>query len=64
MTALIRSDNSASQSCEPLIADSSPLPEPIRRPMEEIVDVVFRASPKRKDEWGYALKYRKSRSAD
>lgn len=39
-----------------------PLPEPIGRPMEEIVDTVFRAPPKRKDEWEYIRKYQKPRS--
>lgn len=38
-----------------------PFPEPINRPMEEIVDVVFRAPPKREDEWEYLREHRAKR---
>ncbi len=37
-----------------------PLPDPINRPMDEIAKTVFRAKPKREDEWRY-LKDRKTK---
>ena len=33
-----------------------PLPEPIGKPMDEIVGIVFRAKPKRSTEWRYKRK--------